>query len=135
MILANKKGTLKLRDTLLYFYAPRAINDSAEPPLLLYRGLCEHQQCLLRLAHAVLGALGYFFDKVGVPPAPMVLGFVLGPILEGNFRRAMLSYRGGPHDFHIQRPISAILRAVSPILLAIPIFPAIRAKREQSLQE
>jgi putative tricarboxylic transport membrane protein len=80
------------------------------------------------------GALGYFFNKVGVQPAPMVLGFVLGSMLEENFRRAMLLSGGDPMVF-VQRPISATLLAVAVILLAILIFPAIRRKREEVLQE
>jgi putative tricarboxylic transport membrane protein len=80
------------------------------------------------------GALGYFFNKVGVQPAPMVLGFVLGTMLEENFRRAMLLSGGDPMVF-VQRPISATLLAVALILLAILIFPAIRRKREEVLQE
>ena len=80
------------------------------------------------------GALGYFFNKVGVQPAPMVLGFVLGTMLEENFRRAMLLSGGDPMVF-VQRPISATLLAVAAILLAILIFPAIRRKREEALHE
>jgi TctA family transporter len=80
------------------------------------------------------GALGYFFNKVGVQPAPMVLGFVLGTMLEENFRRAMLLSGGDPMVF-VQRPISATLLAVAVILLVILIFPAIRRKREEVLQE
>jgi putative tricarboxylic transport membrane protein len=80
------------------------------------------------------GALGYFFNKVGVHPAPMVLGFILGPMLEENFRRAMLLSGGDPMVF-LHRPISATLLAVAVILLAILIFPAIRRKREEALKE
>jgi len=80
------------------------------------------------------GALGYFFNKVGVQPAPMVLGFVLGTMLEENFRRAMLLSGGDPMIF-IQRPISATLLVISAVLLVVLIFPAIRAKREKALQE
>ncbi|MFA5028535.1 MAG: tripartite tricarboxylate transporter permease, partial [Candidatus Methylomirabilota bacterium] len=80
------------------------------------------------------GALGYFFNKMGVQPAPMVLGFVLGPLLEENFRRAMLLSGGDPLVF-IRRPISATLLFVSAILLGILLFPAIRSKREQALRE
>ena len=80
------------------------------------------------------GALGYFFNKVGVQPAPMVLGFVLGPMLEENFRRTMLLSGGDPLVF-IQRPISATLLAVAVALLVVLIFPAIRKKREEALQE
>jgi putative tricarboxylic transport membrane protein len=80
------------------------------------------------------GALGYFFNKVGVQPAPMVLGFVLGPMLEENFRRAMLLSGGDPAVF-VQRPISATLLGVAAILLVVLIFPTIRRKREEALQE
>jgi putative tricarboxylic transport membrane protein len=80
------------------------------------------------------GALGYFFNKMGVQPAPMVLGFVLGPMLEENFRRTMLLSGGDPLVF-IQRPISATLLAVAAALLVVLIFPAIRKKREEALQE
>jgi putative tricarboxylic transport membrane protein len=80
------------------------------------------------------GALGYFFNKVAVQPAPMVLGFVLGPLLEENFRRAMLLSGGDPLVF-VQRPISATLLAVSAILLVVLIFPTIRRKREEALQD
>jgi len=80
------------------------------------------------------GALGYFLIKVGVQPAPMVLGFVLGPMLEENFRRAMLLSGGDPLVF-VQRPISAVLLGVAVILIATMIFPAIRRKREEALKE
>jgi TctA family transporter len=78
------------------------------------------------------GALGYFFNKIGVQPAPMVLGFVLGPLLEENFRRAMLLSGGDPLVF-LQRPISAVLLGVAAILLIVLIFPTIRRKREEAL--
>jgi TctA family transporter len=64
----------------------------------------------------------------------MVLGFVLGPLLEENFRRAMLLSGGDPTVF-IRRPISATLLAVAAILLVVLIFPTIRRKREVALQE
>jgi len=80
------------------------------------------------------GILGYFFNKVGVQPAPMVLGFVLGPMLEENFRRAMLLSGGHPLVF-VQRPISATLLAVAAILIVVMIFPAVRRKREEALKE
>ena len=75
------------------------------------------------------GLIGYFFIKIGVEPAPFVLGFVLGPMLEENFRRAMLIASG---DFMVflERPISAVLLAVSALLLAALLVPEIRRKRE-----
>jgi putative tricarboxylic transport membrane protein len=75
------------------------------------------------------GLLGYFFLKIGVEPAPFVLGFVLGPMLEENFRRAMLISSGDITVF-IQRPISAVLLICAALLLAALLLPAVRQKRE-----
>jgi putative tricarboxylic transport membrane protein len=75
------------------------------------------------------GLVGYFFLKVGVEPAPFVLGFVLGPMLEENFRRAMLISAGDLSVF-IERPISAGLLACAALLLASLLVPELRRKRE-----
>ena len=75
------------------------------------------------------GLVGYFFIKIGVEPAPLVLGFVLGPMLEENFRRAMLIASGDASVF-VQRPISAALLVVAVALLAALLSPAIRRKRQ-----
>ena len=72
------------------------------------------------------GLIGYFFLKIGVEPAPFVLGFVLGPMLEENFRRAMLIASGDIMVF-IQRPISAVLLACSALLLAALLVPEFAA--------
>jgi TctA family transporter len=82
----------------------------------------------------LFGALGLFLIKVGAEPAPFILGFILGPLMEENFRRAMNLSRGNPMVF-IERPISALLLAMSVVLLVILILPAVRAKREQVFQE
>jgi TctA family transporter len=82
----------------------------------------------------LFGALGVFFYKVGAEPAPFVLGFVLGPMMEENFRRAMYISRGDPLVF-VERPISALLLAMAVILLVILVLPSIRAKREEVFQE
>jgi len=75
------------------------------------------------------GLVGYFFLKIGVEPAPFVLGFVLGPMLEENFRRAMLISSGDLTVF-IERPISAVLLACAALLLASLLIPEVRRKRE-----
>jgi putative tricarboxylic transport membrane protein len=80
------------------------------------------------------GLVGYFFLKVGVEPAPFVLGFVLGPMLEENFRRAML-ISGGELTVFIERPISAVLLAGAALLLASLLVPAVRRKREVLKEE
>ncbi len=82
----------------------------------------------------LFGVLGVFLIKVGAEPAPFVLGFILGPLMEENFRRAMNLSRGNPMVF-IERPLSAALLLMSLALLVILILPAVRAKREQVFQE
>ncbi|MGZ5037555.1 MAG: hypothetical protein ACXWG1_11845, partial [Usitatibacter sp.] len=67
-------------------------------------------------------------------PAPLLLGFVLGPMMEENLRRAMLLSRGDPVVF-VQRPISLTLLIVSAILLLIMLAPSISKKREEAFQE
>jgi putative tricarboxylic transport membrane protein len=64
----------------------------------------------------VLGGLGYVIRGLDFRPAPFILGFVLGPLMEENFRRAMLIARG---DFTVffRQPISGVLMAVSIALL------------------
>ena len=78
---------------------------------------------------AAFGLLGYWFIKHDFEPAPMLLGFVLGPLMEENLRRAMLIARGDPTTF-LTRPISAGLIAVSVLLLVLAVLPMIRKSRE-----
>ena len=80
------------------------------------------------------GAVGYFFIKVGAEPAPLLLGLVLGPQLEENFRRAMLLSDGSFAVF-VQRPISAGLLAVAAMLILVLLSPAVFRKRKEVLTE
>jgi len=80
----------------------------------------------------LFGFLGYFLLKWGCEPAPLLLAFVLGPLLEENFRRAMRLSRGDPSTF-ITQPISAALLALALVLLAVLVFPAIRKRRQDAL--
>jgi TctA family transporter len=82
----------------------------------------------------VCAGVGYFFIKVGVEPAPLLLGLVLGPQLEENFRRAML-LADGDWSVFLRRPISATLLAIVAILFALMVFPTIRRSREEALAE
>jgi putative tricarboxylic transport membrane protein len=82
----------------------------------------------------LFGALGIFFHKVGAEPAPFVLGFILGPLMEENFRRAMYLSRGDALIF-LQRPISAFLLVLALGLLVILVLPAVQAKREEVFRE
>ena len=78
--------------------------------------------------------LGVFFYKVGAEPAPFILGFVLGPLMEENFRRAMYISRGDPLVF-VERPISALLLLLAVALLIILVLPAVKKKREEVFKE
>jgi TctA family transporter len=86
------------------------------------------------LVMAVFGLLGYVCMKLECEPAPMILGFILGPLMEENLRRAMLLSRGDPMVF-ITKPISAGFIVASLILLVIVALPALRKKREEVFVE
>ena len=79
-------------------------------------------------------AIGYFFIKIGVEPAPLLLGLVLGPQLEENFRRAMLLSDGNFLVF-LSRPISAVLLGVVALLLLALLSPTILRNRKAALAE
>src|SRR6266849_860987 len=78
-------------------------------------------------ATAIFGVVGYWLVKHDFEPAPMILGFVLGPLMEENLRRAMLIARGDATVF-LTRPISATLLAIAAFMLALAVLPAIRGK-------
>ncbi len=81
------------------------------------------------LIAAIFGLVGYALVKLDFEPAPLVLAFVLGPLLEENLRRAMLIARGDATVF-LTRPISGVLLAVALILLIVAMLPMISKKRE-----
>ncbi|MFN7219521.1 MAG: tripartite tricarboxylate transporter permease, partial [Burkholderiales bacterium] len=83
---------------------------------------------------AAFGMIGYIFIKLECEPAPLLLGFILGPMMEENLRRAMLLSRGDPMTF-INRPLSATLLGIALLLLVIIMLPAIRKKREEAFVE
>ena len=83
---------------------------------------------------AAFALIGYWLVKHDFEPAPMLLGFVLGPLMEENLRRAMLIARGDWTVF-LTRPISAGLLIVSAILLVIAVLPMIRKKRDEVFVE
>jgi putative tricarboxylic transport membrane protein len=83
---------------------------------------------------AMFGVIGYALIKLDFEPAPLLLGFVLGPMLEENQRRAMLISRGDPLVF-VTHPLSLALLLVAAALLVLVLLPTIRAKREEAFQE
>ncbi|MDR6771447.1 tripartite tricarboxylate transporter permease [Azospirillum sp. BE72] len=86
------------------------------------------------LLMAGFGVFGYVLKKLECEPAPLLLGFVLGPLLEENLSRAMLLSQGDLTVF-VTRPISAGLMAVAVGLLALILLPAFRRQREVAFKE
>jgi TctA family transporter len=86
------------------------------------------------LLMAIFGILGVIFVKLECEPAPLILGYVLGPMMEENLRRALLIAQGDPTVL-ITRPISAGFLIAAVILLVIVLAPAIRRKREEVFVE
>jgi len=83
---------------------------------------------------AAFGLLGYLFIKLDCEPAPLLLGFILGPMMEVYMRRAMLLSRGDPWVF-VQRPLSLTFLVLAGILVLLVILPFIRKGREAAFQE
>jgi len=92
-----------------------SLNNSIQDPLLM----------------AFFGIIGYTFMKLGCEAAPMLLGFVLGPLMEENLRRALLISRGDPTVF-VTRPISLTFLILAALSLLVIILPAVRKKRDEA---
>jgi putative tricarboxylic transport membrane protein len=86
------------------------------------------------LIAAAFGLVGYWLTKHEFEPAPLVLAFVLGPLMEENLRRAMLIARGDPSVF-VTRPISAGLLFVAVAMLTLAMLPLIRRRRDEVFVE
>ena len=82
----------------------------------------------------LFGVLGYVFIKLKCEPAPLILAFVLGPLMEENLRRALLISRGDPMVF-IERPISAGFLVATVVIVLLMVMPALRSRRDRALQE
>jgi len=82
----------------------------------------------------LFGVFGYVFSKLGCEPAPMLLAFILGPLMEEYLRRALLISRGNPWVF-VQRPISATLLALALLAMCSVLIPAFSKTREEAFRE
>jgi TctA family transporter len=82
----------------------------------------------------LFGLFGYLCSKLKMEPAPLLIGFVLGPMMEEHLRRAMLLSRGDPMVF-VERPISATLLAIGALALGAMMLPNLRSKKEAALAE
>jgi TctA family transporter len=85
------------------------------------------------LLTVVFGFVGYLFLKLGCEPAPLLLGFVIGPMMEENLRRAMLLSRGDPRIL-IDRPISLVFLLLAVAMLLVLIVPAVKKKRQEAIE-
>jgi len=83
---------------------------------------------------AGFGLLGYLFRKAKCEPGPLLLGFVLGPLMETNLRRAMVLSGGSPSVF-IERPISLVLLLATAAMFILMVLPSLRKTREEAFQE
>jgi putative tricarboxylic transport membrane protein len=83
---------------------------------------------------AFFAIFGYVALKLDCEPAPLILGFVLGPMMEENLRRALLISRGDPMVF-LREPISLAFLAAAALLLLVVAAPAIRRTRQEALKE
>ncbi len=80
---------------------------------------------------AIFALIGYLFYKLGCEGAPLLLGFILGPMMEENLRRALLLSRGDWSTF-IVRPLSAGLLVAAALMVVIVLLPSVKKKREEA---
>jgi putative tricarboxylic transport membrane protein len=83
---------------------------------------------------AFFGAFGYALYRFGFEPAPLLLGFVLGRLMEEKLRQALVISRGNILVF-VERPVSAVLLLLAAAVLVVAVLPAMRARRERAFQE
>ncbi len=83
---------------------------------------------------AAFAVVGYLFYKLSCEPAPLLLGFILGPMMEENLRRALLLSRGDWSTF-LSRPLSAGLLIAAALMVVVVMLPSIKNKREEAFQD
>ncbi|WP_127996272.1 tripartite tricarboxylate transporter permease [Piscinibacter defluvii] len=83
---------------------------------------------------AGFAVVGYIFYKLHCEPAPLLLGFILGPMMEENLRRALLLSRGDWSTF-MTRPLSAGLLVASALMVIVVMLPTIKSKRAEAFKE
>jgi TctA family transporter len=83
---------------------------------------------------ALFGLFGYICAKLGAEPAPMLLGYIIGPMMEEYLRRALLISHSDPMVF-VQRPISATMLALAVAAMIAVLLPSLRKKREEAFHE
>jgi putative tricarboxylic transport membrane protein len=86
------------------------------------------------LLTAIFGFAGYVLYKCGFEPAPMVLGFVLGRLMEEKLRQALVLSRGNLMTF-VERPVAAVLLLIAIAIVAVAVLPSVRRGRDEAFQE
>jgi putative tricarboxylic transport membrane protein len=76
----------------------------------------------------IIGIVGYLMRRFDVPVAPCIIGMILGPLAEENFRRALMITQGNPTVFVIQ-PISAVLLLIAALIMIVPPLLRLRQRR------
>jgi TctA family transporter len=107
------------------------------PAILLFSSIgvySVHNSAFEVMIAAGFGVFGYVLNKCGCEPAPLALGFVLGPMLEERLRTAMLLARGNPLSL-FERPVTAGLLLTSAVLLVSVLLPKLRRGREEAFRE
>jgi TctA family transporter len=121
---------------LLGFILGPMIEENMRRALIISRG--DPMTFVTRPLSAVLLAffalLGYLFLRSECEPAPLLLGFILGPLLEEHFRRSMIVSRGDPTIF-FTHPLSAATLVLALIILVVATLPKARAKRDEVFVE
>ena len=82
----------------------------------------------------LFGLVGYLLMKLRFEPAPLLIGFVLGPMLEEYLKRSMVLSRGSVGVF-FERPLSAVFLVFAVLLLVAMILPSVRRKKNEALEE
>ena len=83
---------------------------------------------------AIFAVVGYLFYKLSCEPAPLLLGFILGPMMEENLRRALLLSRGDWSTF-VTRPLSSGLLIAAALMIVVVMLPSIKNKREEAFSD
>ncbi|GGE28398.1 hypothetical protein GCM10007276_01980 [Agaricicola taiwanensis] len=106
------------------------------PAILMFSciGIYTLANSTLDIGFAVMfGLIGYVFLKLRCEPAPFILGFILGPLMEVNFRRTLLLSFGDPSVF-VTRPISAIFLTLAVLIVISLIVPSVRRRKEEAVE-
>ncbi|MGB3336538.1 MAG: tripartite tricarboxylate transporter permease, partial [Devosia sp.] len=113
---------------------PPAVLFPAILVFILFGVYSVHNNPMDILLVALVGVVGYGMHLLRFEAAPLLLGFVLGPLLEQNFRRALLLSRGDLGTF-VERPISLGILTITALILAWTLFAFIRSRRNESRTE